>query len=90
MARRKAGGFLGTLIVVGIAAGIFKYLKDYSDVLQIHGFYLNKEKKSITFDVVMDFSSQDPKKVYMSIFEKVHARYPEYTLHIQMDTDVSD
>ncbi len=65
-------------------------VKDYSDVLQIHGFYLNKEKKSITFDVVMDFSSQDPKKVYMSIFEKVHARYPEYTLHIQMDTDVSD
>ncbi len=32
MSKRRAGGFLGTLILAGIAAGIVKYLKDYSDV----------------------------------------------------------
>ena len=32
MSKRRAGGFLGTLILAGIAAGVVKYLKDYSDV----------------------------------------------------------
>ena len=69
---------------------VINTVRDHSEVLQVHGFYLNKEKKTITFDIVMDFSSEDPQRVYMDIFQKVHDKYPEYKLHIQMDADISD
>lgn len=65
-------------------------IEKFPDVLQIHGFYLSQEKHTINFDMVMDFSSEDPKKTYMEIFERVHERFPEYTLYITMDADVSD
>ena len=65
-------------------------IEKFPDVLQIHGFYLSQEKHTINFDMVMDFSSEDPQKTYMEIFERVHERFPEYTLYIAMDADVSD
>ncbi len=63
---------------------------EYSEVLQIHGFYLNRETATISFDVVMDFNAQDTQRVYMEIVEKIHNRYPDYTVDMHLDADISD
>lgn len=59
-------------------------------VLQMHGFYLNEEKKTIRFDVVVSFDAPDRKEVYRNIVNEVNKKYPDYTLQIALDTDFSD
>lgn len=59
-------------------------------VLQMHGFYLNEEKKTIRFDVVVSFDAPDRKAVYQNIVKEVNNKYPDYTLQIALDTDFSD
>ncbi len=56
-------------------------------VLQMHGFYLNKEEKTIRFDVVISFDAKKRSEVYEKVIEEVQKAYPGYTLQIALDTD---
>ncbi len=77
-----------------LAAQIRDRIKDVvlgtEHVLQMHGFYLNEEKKTIRFDVVVSFDAQDRKAVYQNIYVKVTQMYPEYKFQIALDTDFSE
>ena len=55
----------------------------------MHGFYLDKEKKHIRFDVVLSFDDKDRKSTYTKIVEDVQAAFPDYTLRVAMDLDLS-
>ena len=57
--------------------------------LQMHGFYLQREKKLIRFDVVASFDA-DRESLYREIYDKVAALYPDYTLQIVLDTDFTE
>lgn len=59
-------------------------------VLQMHGFYVNEEKKILRFDVVISFDAPNRQKVHREICDKVHEMYPDYTLAIALDTDFSE
>ncbi len=59
-------------------------------VLQMHGFYLVKESKTIRFDIVVSFGAPDRKAVYASVLEAVGKRYPDYRLQVTMDTDFAE
>ena len=59
-------------------------------VLQLHGFYVNEEKKTIRFDVVIGFDAPDRHAVYQAVTEKVRTLFPDYKLQVAMDTDFSD
>lgn len=56
-------------------------------VLEIHGFFVNEEKKTIRFDVIVSFDAKDREAVRQKVCEKVHEMYPEYALEIVLDTD---
>ena len=58
-------------------------------VKQMHGFYLNREKKLVRFDLVVSFDAPDRGAVCSAVKEKVKAMYPDYTVMIAMDTDFS-
>ena len=55
-------------------------------VLEIHGFFVNEEKKTIRFDVIVSFDAKDREAVRQKVCEKVHEMYPEYALEIVLDT----
>ena len=57
--------------------------------LQMHGFYYDEAAKSIRFDVVLSFDV-DPKEGLKTIYEEVCAAYPDYSILITPDVDVSD
>ena len=57
--------------------------------VQFHGFYVDVEKKEMTFDVVMNFNIK-PKEGIQIIYEEVKKAYPEYDIQIAPDVDVSD
>ncbi len=59
-------------------------------VLQMHGFYVNEEKKTIRFDVIVSFDAKDRNAVYEEICDKIAEMYPDYTLQIALDTDFSE
>lgn len=59
-------------------------------VLQMHGFYLDKEEKTLRFDIVVSLDAKDREQVYQEVFERVQKEYPDYTLQVAMDTDFSE
>ncbi|MCR5292489.1 MAG: cation diffusion facilitator family transporter [Eubacterium sp.] len=59
-------------------------------VLQMHGFYMNKEKMTIRFDIVVSFDAKDRRTVYKGVLDDVQKAYPDYKLQIAMDTDFSE
>ena len=59
-------------------------------VLQMHGFYLVKEAKTIRFDIVVSFEAPDRRAVYANVLEAVKEAYPDYRLQVTMDTDFAE
>ena len=56
----------------------------------MHGFYLDKEEKTIRFDIVVSFDAKDRSQVYREVCENVQNEYPDYSLQIAMDIDFSE
>lgn len=58
-------------------------------VVQMHGFYIDTEKKDLRFDVVMDFDI-DPKEGILQICKEVQEMYPDYRITVVPDVDLAD
>ena len=69
---------------------IYEEVRAHQYVNQVHGFYVNEEKKTIRFDVVVSFDAPDRRKVWAEVCEKVQQMYPDYTLLVAMDSDFSE
>ena len=57
--------------------------------LQLHGFYIDIEQKSMRFDVVLSFDI-DKEKALEILYEEVNNVYPDYKLQIIPDIDIAD
>ena len=57
--------------------------------LQMHGFYVDTEKKTMRFDVVLSFDV-DRKEALETLQWEVRALYPDYNAMIVPDVDVTD
>lgn len=69
---------------------VIDMIMDYQEILQMHGFYLNRESKTVAFDLVISFDTKDKKAVYDDILFRLQAEYPGYTFRIALDGDFSD
>lgn len=61
-------------------------LKD-PDVLQVHAFYVEQDKKFMSFDVVLDFNVKDQLAKEKAIRDKVHSLFPDYEVEMVFDKD---
>lgn len=66
---------------------ITKTLMEDPEVLQIHAFYVDKEKKFMSFDVVLDFTVKEPVVKEVELRKKVLALYPDYDVAMLPDRD---
>ena len=57
--------------------------------LQLHGFYVDEEKKEMRFDVVMSFDVDHDEGLKI-LHDEISAIYPDYSLSIVPDVDISD
>ena len=64
-------------------------ISGYKEVLQLHGFYLDEEHKSVMFDLVIDFAA-DQKAISAEITDKIKEKYPDYSFYVVLDSDYSD
>ena len=92
----------GILLTIGIYAANDKgefgeikktldnVVKDYKSVLQLHGFYVDKSKKNVYFDIIIDFEEKDKEKILKEIVQKMKEKYSEYNYNVILDSDISD
>lgn len=72
-----------------IRRDIEKIVMAHEWALQMHGFYIDEERKIIRFDVVMSFDVSHSEGI-RTICEEVKEIYPEYDLVIVPDIDITD
>lgn len=74
-------------------ADIRRKVMAHAGVLQMHGFYVDFEAKTITFDTVLEFKNaegQTAEEVYAQILDEIRNAYPDYNVHITCDRDMSE
>lgn len=67
---------------------ITKIITAHDGVLQVHGFSIDLEAKSISFDVILDFEVEDRNALFMEIVSEVHEAFPDYQLVPTLDLDI--
>lgn len=63
---------------------------DCPEILQMHGFYVDTDKKLVSFDLIIDFKSERKTEICDSLVEQMKQLYPEYDFAVIMDSDFSD
>ncbi|MBR3512029.1 MAG: cation transporter [Clostridia bacterium] len=69
---------------------LINMIKEYKNILQMHGFYVEEKEKRISFDIIIDFDEENPDGLRKKIIKKMKKQYPEYDYVVIIDTDVSD
>ncbi len=64
------------------------FVSSHEGVLQIHGFYVNKEAKTVNLDIILDFALPDREATYQEIVCGLQEKFPEWTFNTVMDIDV--
>lgn len=59
-------------------------------ILQMHGFYLNEEEKTIRFDLVVSFDAPDRNIAFQNVIDRIKEAYPGYQINAVMDTDFAE
>ena len=93
----------GVLLTIGVYAtntadeqsraikeAVRRKMGDYLQILQMHGFYVNREAKAVSFDLIFDFKEQKKLEIMESFREDLRKQFPDYTFYINLDRDFSD
>ena len=62
----------------------------HKEILQMHGFYLDINDKTLSFDIIIDFEAKNREKIYQEIYDSIQEKFKNYKITITLDVDVSD
>ena len=71
----------------GIREHVRKILSENPYILQMHGFYIDRDAKTMRLDVVVSFDAEDRRAVLKEVCSKIQEAYPDYKLQIALDTE---
>lgn len=93
----------GIVLTVGIyasntAEGLFAEMKAKlselteaePEILQMHGFYADTERMTVSFDLIIDFKSRRKAEIRDGLIGQMKELYPEYEFAVILDSDFSD
>ncbi|MBO4815894.1 MAG: cation transporter [Clostridia bacterium] len=72
-----------------IKKALSEIIKKYNEVLQLHGFYVDKED-NVYFDLIIDFDVEDKEILKDEIVSKIREKYPKYSYNVIIDSDITD
>ena len=76
--------------IVKAHKNIRKIVFSHDGILQMHGFYLDKDDMTINLDIIIDFAVENRIELYHQIFDEIQEKYPDYKVSITLDVDASD
>ena len=65
-------------------------IRNYENIIQMHGFYVDDSTNNISFDLIFDFKEENPEKILKEIKKEMKKKYPKYEYVAIIDTDISD
>ena len=66
------------------------FLKEYKEILQVHGFYVDNVNSNIFFDLIIDFSILDKEQIKNEVISRLKEKYPKYNCNVVLDLDITD
>ena len=72
-----------------VRGDVSRIVSAHNEILQMHGFFVDFEKKNIRFDLVVDFSP-NRKEAFHKAIDEIKELYPDYNVIANMDSDYSD
>lgn len=73
----------------GMKEAVCGVLKEFPEILQMHGFYVDEEYHEVLFDMVIAFGADAP-GIRQNVLQKLAELYPDYRFDIHLDIDTSD
>lgn len=73
-----------------IRADIEQIVRAHDEVIEMHGLFVSRATKTISFDIIVSCEARDREGVYRAIVREACKRYPEYGFEVALDPDVSD
>ena len=65
-------------------------IKNYENIIQMHGFYVDDSTNNISFDLIFDFKEEHPEKIVKKIKKEIKSKFPDYEYSVIIDNDVSE
>lgn len=65
-------------------------IRNYENIIQMHGFYVDDSTNNISFDLIFDFKEEHPEKIVKKIKKEIKEKFPDYEYSVIIDNDVSD
>lgn len=76
--------------VIAIRENVKSLVLGVKFINQIHGFYVDVEKRIMRFDVVVSFEAGERRKIYNDVIDVISKKYPDYEIKVGMDTDFNE
>ena len=76
--------------IIEMHDAVMRIVNDDPDIREMHGFYVDENKKMIRVDLVVSFSAPDRQKTFETAKEKISGLYPDYELIAVMDADYEE
>lgn len=61
----------------------------YPEILSMHGFYVDENDKTVSFDLVIDFNANTPKDIKKKVKNEIKEKHKEYKYYVIIDNDFS-
>ncbi len=74
---------------IAVRSQVAKVVASHDHVLQMHGFFVDFDKKDMRMDLVVDFVP-DRVEIYKKTLEDIQSLFPDYKIVSNMDTSYSD
>lgn len=71
-----------------IRSEISSIVMSHEGVVQMHGFRIDTEARTMVFDVIIDFDLKDRDSLYNHISDELKSKYPDYTIRMTLDADI--
>ncbi|MBP5780927.1 MAG: cation diffusion facilitator family transporter, partial [Clostridia bacterium] len=76
-------------LTAGMKNDLDAIVSEYPGILQVHGFYVDEEQMTVTFDLVIDFKA-DAQSICDEVVAKMKQKHGDYTFFAVLDSDYSD
>ena len=93
----------GVLLTIGIYAAnthsetaqqireaVRHIVSQYPEILQMHGFYTEEAVRAVSFDIMLDYDTEETDTITDEIRRELTERFPDYQFFINIDRDISD
>ncbi len=73
-----------------IKKDVYSMVKAIKEITQIHGFYVNEDKKQVYFDILFDFKCDKQKEIVDKLQNDLHELHHDYIFLIVVDMNFTD